>query len=61
MSERCKKKAPKEYKSRHDWGGKVIRWELYNGKKSVHVNKWYMLKTESHLKMRWIKFFGNLD
>ena len=37
----------KEYKSRCDWLGKVIHWELYKRLKFDHNNKWYMYKQES--------------
>ena len=36
----CNKLVLKEYKTRHDWVGKVIQWEMC--KKFVHTNKWYM-------------------
>ena len=29
MINECSKFAQKEYKTRHDWVGKVIHWELY--------------------------------
>ena len=38
------KLAQKEYKSRHDWVGKVIHWELCKKLKLHHTNKWYMQK-----------------
>ena len=31
-----------EYKSRHDWIGKVINWEMCRKFKFDHANKWYM-------------------
>ena len=43
----CCTLAQKEYKTTHDWMGKVIHWELY--KKTDHTNKWYMHKSESVL------------
>ena len=36
------KLAQKEYKTRHDWVGKVIHWEMCKKLKFVHANKWYM-------------------
>ena len=38
----CSKLALKEYKTRHDWVGKVIHWEMYKKIKFDHTNKWYM-------------------
>ena len=34
--------AQKEYKTRHDWVGKVIHWELCKKLKFDHTNKCYM-------------------
>ena len=45
----CSKLAPKKYKTRHDWVGKVINWELYKKFKFDHTNKWYMHNQESVL------------
>ena len=39
----CDKLAQKEYKTRHDWVGKVIHWELCKKLKFDRMNKWYML------------------
>ena len=38
----CSKFAQKEYKTWHDWVGKVIHWEMYKKLKFDHMNKWYM-------------------
>ena len=38
----CSKLAQKEYKTRHDWVGKVIHWEMRKKFKFDHSNKWYM-------------------
>ena len=38
----CRKLAQKEYKTRHDWVGKVIHWEIGKKFKFNHTNKWYM-------------------
>ena len=40
----CSKLAQKEYKTRHDWVGKVIHWEMCKKSKFDHTNKWYMHK-----------------
>ena len=41
MSE-CSKLAQKGYKTRHDWVGKVIHWELWEKLKFGQTNKGYM-------------------
>ena len=38
----CSKLAQKEYKTRHDWVGKVIHREMCKKSKFEHTNKWYM-------------------
>ena len=38
----CSKLAQKEYKTRHEWVGKVIYWEICKKFKFHHTNKWYM-------------------
>ena len=38
----CSKLAQKEYKTRHDWIGKVIHWEVCKTLEFDHINKWYM-------------------
>ena len=43
----CNKLAQKEYKTRHDWVGKVINWQLCKKLKFDHTNKWYMHNPES--------------
>ena len=37
----------KEYKSKLDWMGKMIHWELCKRLKFGHADKWYMYKPES--------------
>ena len=57
MSE-CSKLAQKEYKTRHEWVGKVIHWEMCKKFKFDHTNKWYMhnpaavLENDTH-KLIW--------
>ena len=52
------KLAQLEYKTRHDWVGKVIHWEMCKKFKLDHTNKWYMhnpapvLENNTH-KVRW--------
>ena len=54
----CSKLAQKEYKTRHDWVGKGINWEMCKKFKSDHANKWYMhnpapvLENDTH-KLLW--------
>ena len=45
----CSRLAQKEYKTRHDWVGKVIHWELCKKLKFDHMNKWYMYNSKSVL------------
>ena len=52
------KLAQREYKTRHNWVGKVIHWEMCKGFKFDHTNKWYMhnpapvLENDTH-KLLW--------
>ena len=47
----------KEYKTRHDWVGKVIHWELCKKLKFAHTNKWYIHNSPSVLENDgWILF-----
>ena len=54
----CSKLAQKEYKSGHDWVGKVINWEMRKKFKFDHANEWYMhnpapvLENDTH-KLLW--------
>ncbi len=54
----CSKLAQKEYQTRHDWVGKVIKWEMCKKFKFDHTNKWYMhnpapvLENDTH-KLLW--------
>ena len=43
------KLAQKEYRTRHEWVGEVIHWELCKKFKSDYTNKWYMHNTGSVL------------
>ena len=54
------KLALKEYKTRHDWLGKAIHWELSKKFEFDHMNKWYMHNPESVLENEMKKFFGIL-
>ena len=57
----CSKLAPKEYKTRHDWVGKVIYWELWKKFKFDQTNKWYMLNRESVIENKTYKLLGFWD
>ena len=54
----CSKLAQKEYKTRHEWAGKMIHWEMCKKSKFDHTNKWYMhnpapvLENDTH-KLLW--------
>ena len=43
---RHNKQAQKKYKTRYDWEGKVIHWELGKRLKIYHTTIWYILKPE---------------
>ena len=45
----CSKLVQKEFKTRFDWVGKVIQWELCKKFEFDHANKWYMHNQESVL------------
>ena len=56
----CSKLAQKEYKTRYNWVGKVIHWEICKKFKFDHTNKWYMhnpaavLENDTHIhKLLW--------
>ena len=55
------KLAQKEYKTRHDWVGKVIHWELCKKFIFDHTNKWYMHNPASLLENDTHKFLWDLD
>ena len=42
MISKCSKLKQKEYRTRHDWVGKMIYWEMCKKIKFEHTNKWYM-------------------
>ena len=54
----CRTLAQKEYKTRHDWVGKVIVWDMCKKFRFDHTNKWYMhnsaavLENDTH-KLLW--------
>ena len=57
----CSKLAQEKYKTRHDWVGKLIHWELCKKFKFDHTNKWYMHNPASALENETHKLLGNFD
>ena len=57
----CSKLALKEYKTRHNWVGKGINWEMYKKFKFDHTNKWYMHTRESVLENDSHKLLWDFD
>ena len=55
------KLAQKEYKSRYDYMGKVIFWELCKKVKFDHANKWYRHKVESVLENKMYKILKDFE
>ena len=49
MISECSKLTRREYKTIHDWAGKVIHWELCKKYKFDHTNKKYIHSPESVL------------
>ena len=46
IKSRYSKLAQKEYKTQHNWMGKVIHWKLCKKQKFDHTTKWHMHKPE---------------
>ena len=57
----CRKSAQKEYKTRLDWMGKVINWEMWKKFKFDHTNKWYMHNPAAVLENDTHKFIWDFD
>ena len=57
----CSKLALKDYKTKHDWVGKVIKWELRKKLKFDYTNKWYMHNPESVLENEAHKLHRDFD
>ena len=57
----CRKLARKEYKTRHDWVGKVIHWEMCMKFKFDHTNKLYMHNPASILEIDTHKLLWDFD
>ena len=50
------KQVQKEYKTRNDWAGKVIHWELYKRLNFERITKCHMHKSESVKKNETLDF-----
>ena len=61
MISECAKLAQKEYKTRHDWVGKVIHWEMCKKLKFDQTNKWYMHNPAAVLENYTYKLLWNFD
>ena len=57
----CSKLAQREYKTRHDWVGKVIHWEMSKEFKFNHSNKWCMHNPAAVLKNNTHKLLWDFD
>ena len=57
----CSKLAQKEYKTRPDWVGKVIHWELCKKLKFDHTNKWYVNNPASVLENKTHKLLLDFE
>ena len=55
------KLAQKEYKTRHNWVGKVIYWEMFKKFKFDLTNKWYMYYTAPVLENDTHKLLWDFD
>ena len=55
------KLSQREYKTRHDWVGEVIHWEIYKKFKFDHMNKWYRHNPESILENEMHKLLRDFE
>ena len=61
MIRECSKLAHKEYKTRYDWVGKVIHWELMKKFKIDSKNKWYVHNPASDLEIETHNLIWDFD
>ena len=61
MINECSKLAQKEYKTRHNWVGQVIHWEMSKKFKFDHTNKWCMHNPASDLENDIHKLLWDFD
>ena len=57
----CRKLAQREYKTSHNWVGKVIQKELCKKLKFDHTTEWYMYKPESVVENKMHKLLWNFE
>ena len=57
----CSKLLQKEFKTRHDWVGKVIHWEICKKFIFDHTNKWYMQNPAPVLENDTYKLLWDFD
>ena len=57
----CSKLVQKEYKTKHNWGYKVIHWELCKELKFDYKNKWYTPKPDSVLEIEMHKLLWDFE
>ena len=57
----CSRLAQKEYKTRHDWVGKVNNWKLCKKFKFEYTNKWYIHNPASVLENDTQKLLWDFD
>ena len=58
---KCSTLAQKEYKTRHDWVGKLIHWEMCKKLKFDHTNEWYLHDLASVLENNIHKLLWDFD
>ena len=61
MISECGKLAQREYKTRHDWVGKVIHRELCKKFEFDYTDKWYMHNSESVLENETHKILWDFE
>ena len=57
----CSKLVQKEYKTRHDWVGKLIHWEMCKKLRFYHTNKLYIHNSASDLENVTHKLLWDFD
>ena len=57
----CSKLTQREYKTRHNWVGKVIHWEMCKKFNFDHTNKWYMHNLAAVLENDIYKLLWDVD
>ena len=60
-NKRMQQISTEKYKTRHNWVGKVIHWELCKKLNFDHTNKWYMHNQESLLENKTHKLFCDFE